>query len=254
MQMTTQTINRPELLVWTPEMVKNFWDYESQFPEAYFSYHYAYPVAKMAAKYLPKGASLVDYGCGPGFLIEALLAGNYRAAGMDFSPDTVERAQAKFAGQPNFLSIFRFDDIEKHTGKFDGVFVLEVIEHLYDDALEDLLNAAKSLVKPGGLIIMTTPNEEKLEENYIICPVTNKLFHRWQHVRAWSQDTLCEHLTNKGFEIVDAFQTSFSASLAAKGKGSVLRQKIRGLRKTLKYAMSSRKKRPHLCVVARVAE
>lgn len=33
----------------------------------------------------------------------------------------------------------------------------------------------------GGALIITTPNEENLEDNMVYCPVSNTIFHRWQH-------------------------------------------------------------------------
>ena len=59
-----------ELLTWTPEMVKTFWDYESQFREQFFAYRFGREIIEQLLPYLPQQGHILDYGCEPGNLID----------------------------------------------------------------------------------------------------------------------------------------------------------------------------------------
>jgi 2-polyprenyl-3-methyl-5-hydroxy-6-metoxy-1,4-benzoquinol methylase len=75
-------MKQPEHLVWTPEMVKNFWDYESQFPEQYFTYQRSTEMVRQISTFLAPGSRILDYGCGPGYLIDKLMQRGFEAAGL----------------------------------------------------------------------------------------------------------------------------------------------------------------------------
>jgi 2-polyprenyl-3-methyl-5-hydroxy-6-metoxy-1,4-benzoquinol methylase len=72
-----------DLLVWTPEMVKNFWDYEANFPKNCFTHSHRYEIIRQAKDYLPRNCSVLDYGCDPGNLIGPLLDVGFNVAGVD---------------------------------------------------------------------------------------------------------------------------------------------------------------------------
>ena len=48
--------------------------------------------------------------------------------------------------------------------------------------------------------MITTPNEEVLSNNAVFCPECGHEFHRWQHLRSWSADSLASALARHGFE------------------------------------------------------
>ena len=58
---------------WTPERVQSFWDYESQFPQRYFTYTRASSLVARVKPFLKDARRIVDYGCGRGYLTEQLL-------------------------------------------------------------------------------------------------------------------------------------------------------------------------------------
>ena len=127
-----------DLLVWTPEMVSNFWDYEAQFSDKYFSYEHGRPLVEEIKPY-PKGASRVlDYGCGPGYLVENFLESGFKTAGMDSSVDSRQRVAQRFSSKANFLGAFTEEELTASFQRFDAVTIIEVIEHLYDPWLDDL--------------------------------------------------------------------------------------------------------------------
>jgi 2-polyprenyl-3-methyl-5-hydroxy-6-metoxy-1,4-benzoquinol methylase len=241
-----------ELLVWTAQMVKDFWDYEANFPAKYFTRTRRYEIISGLKHYLPRQCAVLDYGCGPGNLIEPLLAAGFSVAGMDTSPSAREFVQAQYCGNRRFLGVYDQQAINESNLRFDAIIVAEVIEHLYDEQLDSLLETLGKLSGPDTHIIFTTPNEENLEDSHILCPVSGKLFHRWQHVRSWSEATIRSYLEKRQFCDTRTFTTDFDVSLIIRGKNNPLRGRWwAALRRAIRYRTQPSRKRPHLVVVTR---
>lgn len=238
-------------LVWTPEMVENYWDYQSRFPESYFTHENGAGVVRCFEPHLRAGETVLDYGCGPGHLVERLLARGFQAAGMDASPETRSSVGARLRGREGFLGVFSRDELAKAGLRFGGVAVLEVIEHLYDEQLDELLQSLRGLLREDGVVLFTTPNEEKLEKSYVLCPVTNQLFHRWQHVRSWSRGSLTDYLSRRGFTVLECAATNFRATFRAMGGPRPWRRRLTALGLKLKYGVRPGSRRPHLMAIAR---
>jgi len=232
-------------------MVKKYWDYEAQFPQNFFTHSRSYEIIRQIKSYLPQNCAVLDYGCGPGNLIGPLLEAGFRVAGMDASSSARQQVTDRFGNDNRFLGSFNQSEINASGLQFDAIIVAEVIEHLYDEQLDSLLNTLKTLSTPDTRIIFTTPNEEKLEDSYIMCPVSGKLFHRWQHVRNWSQASVKDYLDSRNFHVIAALTTDFSDSFITRGKNKhPLRLWWQALRKRLKYFTRPDKKRPHLLAIA----
>jgi SAM-dependent methyltransferase len=85
------------------------------------------------------------------------------------------------------------------AGTFDLVFATEVIEHLDDGELDGLLAECRRLLKPGGFVLFTTPNNEDYDASKMMCPDCGCIFHKWQHVRVWTPSTLKAYVEPHGF-------------------------------------------------------
>ncbi len=241
-----------EHLTWTPEMVKHFWDYESKFPEQYFTYKRSTEISRQLSRFLQPDNQLLDYGCGPGYLIEKLMESGFKVAGLDFSNDTIDTVNKHFNSNTAFLGAYNLEKLLESNLKFDAVTIIEVIEHLYDEPLNELLTTIQSLLKPGGVAIFSTPNDEDLEKSMILCPVTNQLFHRWQHVRSWTKESLSSHLESYGFEMVTTLATNFSTSFYTDNSKHPFKDKLIALRRNVKDQFKPHRKQPHLVAIARV--
>ncbi len=57
-------------------------------------------------------------------------------------------------------------DLAEEEGSFDAVFLMDVIEHVADP--ERLLFEARRLLRPGGLLVLSTPEEDYYP--YRVCP------------------------------------------------------------------------------------
>lgn len=70
------------------------------------------------------------------------------------------------------------------------ILLIEVIEHLDDVSLESVLIDCKRLLKPNGVLLISTPNDEVLEDSTQVCPDCGAYFHSVQHIRNWNYQSL----------------------------------------------------------------
>ena len=97
----------------------------------------------------------LDYACGPGTFV-----GKYTNANsicVDLIDQQVEFGKKKYGDKGNFIFYKDFDK-EKYKNYFDVITVLGLLEFLDDDSNIHLINDLYNMLKPGGKLIMTTPN------------------------------------------------------------------------------------------------
>jgi 2-polyprenyl-3-methyl-5-hydroxy-6-metoxy-1,4-benzoquinol methylase len=182
--------SQTQSIIWDERLLQRFWRFYANQPETYFSFAKGADVVRRARGYLNQGDLILDYGCGPGFLLHELLKAGFSAGGADISVDVIGRNGPVLGSQKNLLGLFAIDDLLAGGRTFDAIFLVEVVEHLYDQALAATLRNCRALLRPGGRLFITTPNDERLEDSIVYCPVSNVTFHRWQHVRSWNSTTL----------------------------------------------------------------
>jgi 2-polyprenyl-3-methyl-5-hydroxy-6-metoxy-1,4-benzoquinol methylase len=216
--MTEDSRFRIHPVKWTRSKSARFWDYISSRPafrEIYFSRLVGDSVVKLVKR---NGARLkgeiLDFGCGPGYLVESLLRNGVAAEGADFSADSVQLLRDRLAENALFRGAHVLDSIPSSlpSERYDVVFFVETIEHLLDEDLSDTIAEIRRILKPGGQIIVTTPNDEDLDKNECLCPDCGASFHRIQHVRQWTAESLTSYLRLRGFERVAIRKTFFRPS------------------------------------------
>lgn len=235
------------ICLWDSEKVNSFWDFASKEPNKYFTFKNGKEIVKYFESDLSKHDKILDYGAGLGFLSEILLKKGYQVKCMDSSLDSLQVLDEKLKSYPNYLGAQNLEDLQNTDEKFEVIFVIEVIEHLDDVFLDELLKNVKALLSEGGKVIFTTPNNEDLTKSYIYCPFSDLIFHRWQHVRSWNKESLAKTLGSKGFNSIETRETHFLPKPKWKG----LNRKSAGLYLDyLKHKIE--KKRPHLVGIASV--
>ena len=197
-------------LVWNEQLVNKFWDFYANCPEEYFTYKYGANIIETISDEIKKGAKVLDYGCGTGFIISHLLEKGYEIYGADSSVESIKFTNNKYADKNDFRGAYLLGEIVNLKEKFDVILVIEVIEHLSDHFLIELFQNVKSILNPGGKVIFTTPNNEDLERSVVYCPDCNHTFHRWQHVRQWTVDSLSYVLTINDFQNIKSYTTNFT--------------------------------------------
>lgn len=104
-------------------------------------------------------SNFCDIGCGDGRLI-SLLAPKYpdkKFLGIDYSSRAIGLATA-LNRAPN--AEFRYHDLlkEKTATQFDGISLIEVLEHIPPSHLSDFVAKAAAILKPSGFAIITVPS------------------------------------------------------------------------------------------------
>lgn len=114
-------------------------------------YHFAAPYAV--------GKRLLDVGCGEGYG-SALLARQAReVVGVDYSPAAVMHARKAYLDEGAGNLRFEIADasaLDSALGRFDVITCFEVIEHIENQ--NDVLSGLASALRPGGVLILSTPN------------------------------------------------------------------------------------------------
>jgi SAM-dependent methyltransferase len=205
---------------WTPATIGLFWENygaRTDLRSEYFTYQVGNGIVgflAFAGRLTPEMVAL-DYGCGPGFLIEKLLARKVRCHGVENSPNAVEVVNQKFADNPNWMGALEVRDPPAPfpDESFDLVTCLETLEHLLDDRLPVVIQEIRRLLKPRGVALFTTPNNEDLLRSHVYCPFCETSFHRVQHVRSFTESSMKDLLASHGFRTLfcrginfDAFQ------------------------------------------------
>lgn len=116
-----------------------------------------YGVAKSVRQYVPKGGKILDVGCGLGYLTYSLNKDGYHATGIDISKEAVDNARKTYG------DFFLCGDFFMIEGAYDAICMLELIEHVEDPSA--FIAKAKTLLKEGGVLIMTTPNRSWFPEH-----------------------------------------------------------------------------------------
>jgi SAM-dependent methyltransferase len=100
------------------------------------------------------GRRILEVGSGLGYFTYALARRGYDIRAIDISETAVESARRRFGEL--FTRADLADYALAHPDSFDAVIACEVIEHLADPVA--FVKLAFALVKPGGHLILTTPN------------------------------------------------------------------------------------------------
>jgi 2-polyprenyl-3-methyl-5-hydroxy-6-metoxy-1,4-benzoquinol methylase len=105
-----------------------------------------------AFRWVPKGVSVLDVGCGFGQTIEYHLNRGCRAVGIE--PDAHAALEAQRQGLPVHHGVFKAEAFE--PASFDFVTLDQVLEHTTDPA--GLMVDVVTVLRPGGTVVVSTPN------------------------------------------------------------------------------------------------
>jgi len=149
----------------------------------------------------------LDFGCGPGTLIHLLRPG-ISAVGVDIAAPQLSYAEKHYAGLDKQFIRVESSELPFEGGTFDSVSCVEVIEHLELDLTREILTEFIRVLKPGGKLIVTTPNYGSLWP--LIEAAVNRLSkvsYEEQHITKFDRVALYALLKDVGFSQIDV--TSF---------------------------------------------
>lgn len=125
-------------------------------------YSYLYQIRqgwslRTAQELLPAGGAVLDVAGAQGNFTLSLAEKGYRVTWNDLRAELADYVKLKYEfGQVEYCPGNIFELCHDWTARFDGVLAGEVIEHVAHP--DRFLVCLASMVKPGGRIILTTPN------------------------------------------------------------------------------------------------
>lgn len=204
--MTPRTRIRKTEADWTSENVRKLWDWHGTNPSVQGSY-FTSMVGEGVVNFLAATGKLqgkaLDYGCGTGHVIDHLLDRGLECSAVDSSRDSVAVVNAKFSGHPRWKGAVAAEgaEIPFPDDTFDIVCCIEVLEHLPQDLIASLLGELRRVTRPSGVLLFTAPFEEILENNHVYCPFCDAEYHKWQHFRSFSVESLTALLASAGLRV-----------------------------------------------------
>ena len=159
-----------------------------------------------AAKSL-EGLRVLDIGCGGGLVCEPLARLGAQVTGIDPAPEAVKaaKAHAEAGGLAIDYRAATAEEIAAGGARYDAVLVLEVVEHVPD--VPAFLKIVAGLVKPGGMVILSTLN--RTLKSYALAIVGAEFILRWVPIgtHQWDRfvrpDELHSALRGAGLEPTD---------------------------------------------------
>jgi SAM-dependent methyltransferase len=109
-------------------------------------------------KHIPAGGSALDVGCGRSLFSEIDVEFPFSVVAGDLEYVGVRTRAGEVPDQ--HWAVFDADRLPFADQQFDAVFAGEIIEHMPDVAVT--LAEWRRVLKPGGVVIVTTPNRERL--------------------------------------------------------------------------------------------
>lgn len=151
-----------------------------------------------ARRFINAKQSVLEVGCGEEKPLSKILTGGAAAGvdryvGVDLNKLKESKSQRlDFYGEFDFTS--RYKELLEAHGQFDVVVHFEVIEHMPVRAGRKLLKAALECLKPGGVMLMSTP-------------VYDGKRHAANHIHEYYADELQEETEKAGFIVERRFGT-----------------------------------------------
>ena len=99
---------------------------------------------------------ILDIGCGAGYGTATLAESASSATGIDLAPEAIDYARSHYQRPHLRFLLGSAPDLPFAAASFDLITAFEVIEHVADGA--KLLAEARRVMRPGGVLLVSTPN------------------------------------------------------------------------------------------------
>jgi 2-polyprenyl-3-methyl-5-hydroxy-6-metoxy-1,4-benzoquinol methylase len=156
-------------------------------------------------RYLPPAPDdfILDAGCGSGVITSYLGESGARVVGLDPNPESIDFATRTF-GRANVTFVNSAVDHLALDRPVDKIYNLEVIEHLGATEGREMLRRFYGALRPGGRLILTTPNVRSLwpliewtvDRTGLVPPMGGA-----QHVEMYHRRKLRDLAAEHGFEL-----------------------------------------------------
>ena len=158
---------------------------------------------KMVSKYLNSSANIAEIGPGSGSFAKILEDLHFNMTIIEESSELSNCLKKNIKGKVVNKNISEYKTDEKQ----DAVCAFQVIEHVID--LNQFFLDIKTLLKPKGLIFLTTPNADSFEHNlpFRLSPNFDSA-----HLYVFSRESLTLLLEKAGFELLEVVTPEYSST------------------------------------------
>lgn len=139
--------------------------------------------------------NILDFGSGEGLMLSEF-ARFFSVYG--FEPETKAR---EFSVNSGFEVFSNFKHLQTKSLKFDLITLFHVIEHLYEP--NNLLVELKNYLRPGGLIIIETPNSMDALLTFFECESFQNFTYWSHHPMLYSPKALSHLVSRSMYELVE---------------------------------------------------
>jgi len=168
------------------------------------------------------GVKILDVGCGGGILCEPLARLGAQVTGLDVTDEGLEVARARDFLEPppppgnvSYVCQSLHEHVPDHTEHYDAVIASEVLEHV--TSVEDFLEAACAVLRPGGRLFVTTINKTALSYLGAVVVAERVLGLLPQGTHEYDKfvplSDLCHLLTRRGLRVEQAHGMSYNTIL-----------------------------------------
>lgn len=120
-------------------------------------------VRYQAAKETVSGKVVLDIASGTGYGTNILSQKAQKVFGVDVSKDAIEYAKKNYSGKNIEFILGDASKIPLQTNQVDVVVSFETIEHIPN--YKEFIKEVKRVLKPGGFLIVSTPNDDEYPED-----------------------------------------------------------------------------------------
>jgi len=132
-----------------------------------------------------KDMEIIDLGAGSGkFLIDLGKTFKAKVSGMDISEERIAKAAKKHPDINYFQGTL--DSVPVKDNRFDIVISTQTVEHLLDEDLQTSFDEMARILKPGGMLFITTRFNEDLSSGWKVCPDCHAVFQHSQHMQTFT--------------------------------------------------------------------
>jgi protein-L-isoaspartate(D-aspartate) O-methyltransferase len=170
---------------------KDYWDGDRS--TGYGGYRYDgrwRPVAEEMARHygLRPGSSVLDVGCGKGFLLHELTQAvpGLKVAGIDISRYAIDNAKPEV--QP-FLRVGHASELPYEDGSFDLVISLNTLHNLYNYELSRALKEIERVGRGSKHVVVEAYRNEREKVNLLYWQLTCRAFHTPREWEWWFAET-----------------------------------------------------------------
>lgn len=155
-------------------------DYYNENVNAFISDSLSADVSELRArfaKYLPEGATVLDWGCGSGRDTKAFIEAGYQVDAVDASDEMVKRA-SEYTGIK--VKKQKFSELEAKE-KYDGIWACASLLHVEKEKFYETIDLARRALKPGGVIYISYKygEFEGERDGRFYCDMTEEKFDKY---------------------------------------------------------------------------